>query len=647
MPVYVGDLLTASAATTTGKPTPTRTWQWLRGSTAISGATSSTYTVAEADLGANLSVKQIETNIAGTAEATSNAVGPVELFTPLSLFASGEEGAWYEPSTTTAFLSTTDLTPCTYGNACGLLLDKSQGAGYADGSFTGLGTELVTNGDFSTSDLTGWVNAGFTSATVVSGQLELVHTGTSVSEYRFDVSVVAGKSYAFGGSVGSDASSSASSLSLKRGTSTVATIFATSADGSAASGQIVYTATATETISVALRAGLQNTTRLWDNVSVRELPGNHATQTTLASRPILARVPETGRRNLLERTEEFSNSDSWVPFRSSEEDNTLDVTDPLGGNTASKITVTNAGGSLNQAQAVTAGVEYTLSLYVLRGTATDLKYALYDSTNAVWIGPGGSGGASYYSQTNDSTWSRVQFSITAPAGCTEILFYPLKSQPTGSVYLWGAQLETGSTATDYQKVVTSYDITEAGVTSLEYLSFDGVDDGMVTPTITPGIDKAQVFAGYRSLNTVSGVIAELSTNSFISTGGLLIAQGCVTGQRGVGALMTTIGAESAAQTIPYTGVTTTAFDKALVGVANEIAIRLNGAPLALPNTTGTDSGTGNFLAYPLYIGRRAGTAAPFLGNIYSLIVRFGTNLDTLVIQNTEAYLATRSGVTLP
>lgn len=70
----VGDLLSATPASTDGNPAPTRTWQWFRNDgflLAISGATSSTYTVVEADDGATLSVRQTETNSEGVAEATS------------------------------------------------------------------------------------------------------------------------------------------------------------------------------------------------------------------------------------------------------------------------------------------------------------------------------------------------------------------------------------------------------------------------------------------------------------------------------------------------------------------------------------------------------------------------------------------------
>lgn len=61
--------------TVTGSPTPTRTRQWLRNGVAISGATGTTYTPVEADIGTGiLSVRETATNSAGAANSTSTAV---------------------------------------------------------------------------------------------------------------------------------------------------------------------------------------------------------------------------------------------------------------------------------------------------------------------------------------------------------------------------------------------------------------------------------------------------------------------------------------------------------------------------------------------------------------------------------------------
>ena len=71
MAVYVSDLLTAIPAPVDVAPASAQTWQWLRSSTAISGATGGTYTTTLADLGTTLAVTQTETNFLGAASATS------------------------------------------------------------------------------------------------------------------------------------------------------------------------------------------------------------------------------------------------------------------------------------------------------------------------------------------------------------------------------------------------------------------------------------------------------------------------------------------------------------------------------------------------------------------------------------------------
>lgn len=69
--------LLALAASVTGSPTPTRTWQWYRGASPISGETSSSYTPVYADVGAVLTVTQTETNPSGSVSATSAATAAV------------------------------------------------------------------------------------------------------------------------------------------------------------------------------------------------------------------------------------------------------------------------------------------------------------------------------------------------------------------------------------------------------------------------------------------------------------------------------------------------------------------------------------------------------------------------------------------
>lgn len=177
-------------------------------------------------------------------------------------------------------------------------------------------------------------------------------------------------------------------------------------------------------------------------------------------------------------------------------------------------------------------------------------------------------------------------------------------------------------------------------TGRPYLSFDGVDDSMVTGTITPAIDKLQVFAGVSKLSDVAaGVVAELSASRGANAGSfsLFAPSGGTTAyylaSRG------SIDPQFNTNNGPYPAPTTN-----VVGGVSDIAgpfrsTRVNGLAV-----TSTDTlGTGNFLAYPVYIGRRGGASLPFNGRIYSLIVRFGANLTDAQITSTESYVNAKTG----
>ena len=73
-----GSTLTGSAGTWTGNPTPTLTYQWLRNSLPISGATSlASYTTTASDVGSAISLRETGTNAVGSANQTSNSLGPI------------------------------------------------------------------------------------------------------------------------------------------------------------------------------------------------------------------------------------------------------------------------------------------------------------------------------------------------------------------------------------------------------------------------------------------------------------------------------------------------------------------------------------------------------------------------------------------
>jgi hypothetical protein len=180
--------------------------------------------------------------------------------------------------------------------------------------------------------------------------------------------------------------------------------------------------------------------------------------------------------------------------------------------------------------------------------------------------------------------------------------------------------------------------------ALYYLEFDGVDDFMVTGSIDfTGTDKISTFTGARKNNDTLGLVAELSATTNSNTGAFAVvvndgtrdwstfSRGDAAVSAGQGAFVTIAGADTA--------VITSNNDIA----ANLTTIRRNG--VAGADATG-NKGVGNFGNYPFYIGRRGGTTLPLNGNLYSFIAR-GALTTGADFTSTEAYVAGRTGVTLP
>lgn len=197
-------------------------------------------------------------------------------FSPESLFMGGDTGAWFDPSDlSTMFQDTSGTLPITTtGQTVGLLLDKSKGLV--------LGSELVSNGGFDTVT-TGWTGVGATLA-VVSGQLELTATGGSTARSTQTVTTVVGKTYK-------------ATATMRRGTSAInCDILISGITQSAA-----VTVTSNTTVSVyfvavatttTIRPGTNGVTTAGqtayvDNVSVKEVLGNHSQQATGAQEPAI------------------------------------------------------------------------------------------------------------------------------------------------------------------------------------------------------------------------------------------------------------------------------------------------------------------------------------------------------------------------
>ena len=218
---------------------------------------------------------------------------------------------------------------------------------------------------------------------------------------------------------------------------------------------------------------------------------------------------------------------------------------------------------------------------------------------------------------------------------------------SGSVTL--GQLELGSSATAYQKVVTAYDVTESGVATCHYVQYDGSDDSMSTAAIDfTATDKMSVFAGVRKLSdAAAGMLVELSATFGSNVGSFYLTAPEDTSTKRYGSASRGSRGATTAQTALF-GPVGAAPDSAVITATHDISGDLSTISRnAVAGTSATDDkGTGNFGNYPLFIGRRNNATVPFNGRDYGLIV-VGKAASGTEITDTETWLAAKtSGVTI-
>lgn len=523
------------------------------------------------------------------------------------LFSNNEQGAWYDPSDmSTLYQDAAGTIPVTaVEQPVGLMLDKSKGLVR--------GPELVANGDFS-QGATGW-----TTGTGWSISNELV--GSSVPAYTVAtkaISVIAGKSYEVQYTV----------TSFDSGQVRANFIGGTQVNGivrtAVGSYREVLVANTGNTL-LAIGSGGTGFTGSVDNISVRELPGNHASQITATSRPVLS-----ARVNLLTKTEQLSNA-AWsksaigagvVP----------DVTDnfgiaPNGTQTASRVQLSVGSGTATSdisylTQVVSNSLPSTGRVYMRLNTGASKLISLRV-------------GAKIEQKTVTSEWQ--EFSVSDSTGNRmDILLYGNAGGGTADLLVWHPDLRptnTGTNLPNYQRVNTATDYDTVGFPA--YLKFDGTDDWLATPSIDfTGTDKMMVCAGVRKLsNATAGILVELGNASpgafwFGAPGNAstedIFNFSDVGGSRNV----------RLSTAAPITGVYSSRADFG----AKTIAGRINTNPMVAVGSFGSGGTYGN---YPLYIGRRAGTSLPFNGHLYGLIIRGAATSDSQ-IKSVERYVNTKT-----
>jgi hypothetical protein len=187
----------------------------------------------------------------------------------------------------TLYQDSQGATPVTaVGEPVGLMLDKSEGLAQ--------GPEQVTNGDFATDS--DWTIAGASAASNINNNVAYIESGGSNAYITQQLTgLVAGKSYQISFNLISKVGLGVAYLRVAGldvvPNSYLAVIGKQSYIFIAGSGsqelRFMTYAVATNSFTI-------------DNVSVTEIQGSHATQPTSTKRPIYARHPEGGIRNLLQ-----------------------------------------------------------------------------------------------------------------------------------------------------------------------------------------------------------------------------------------------------------------------------------------------------------------------------------------------------------
>ena len=421
-------------------------------------------------------------------------------FTPASLFNKGEAGVWYDPSSiNTLYQDSQGVTPVTaVGEPVGLMLDKSKGLAQ--------GPELVTNGDFATdSDWTTW------EWTIANGVATFDDANNANLE-QFNMGLVIGKSYLF-------------RFDITSGTTPNFGFFAAGSSDqyapytvySVGTHQLVFTCAGGTGIRIAASKFLGSSFSI-DNVSVTEIQGSHATQPTSTKRPIYARHPEGGIRNLLNYTEQFDNG-YWSKTNSTVTANA--TTAPDGTQTAETLTCSSTGSNsfMSRGGLGVVGGGYTATVYAKAGTNDTIRIGNVSSaTNGCWYNltsgtVGTSNGAANTAAIEDvgNGWYKLtRYFDSWLSGGNQLFFGTCvvdgsTSGPSAgeTLYLWGAQLEEATEASNYQKVVTDIDVTESGVGEVYYLKFDGVDDAMSINNLTSPNTPLTALFGYSATNVTA------------------------------------------------------------------------------------------------------------------------------------------------
>ena len=297
-----------------------------------------------------------------------------------------------------------------------------------------IGSELVTNGDFS-NGLNNWTVEGATSyASIVNGALNSNNTnaGNWYAEHiEQDISFVNGTTY----KVTFKAKNISGNLNL-RITQNATVIISENLTDSFVDYSVLYTANLTGG-SIRLFCNSAVGQFEIDDISVKEITRNNVPRIDYTGGGCPHILAEPQRTNLVTYSEDFTSWDQIASITLTQNS----ITSPSGENDGTKFLSTGIGSKVRVNFSAVSGTTYTFSVYCKNIDATTVKLLGYDGVSSFSV--------DVTSEVNTSTWTKISLTFTAANTGSGQVQVARDLPDTESVYFWGAQLEVGSYPTSY------------------------------------------------------------------------------------------------------------------------------------------------------------------------------------------------------